>query len=166
MCETKSSLVALNADGPPVRRNAPLHRPRTELRPGGCLPADAPEAGRISTQPPHRQAVVGTMRGGVLPAVWLAHRLGIRDVRTVEVTHTTDDGINAAKTRLPAARNPASLGDLTGLDVLLVDDIAGSASSPLCLPDAPGTGGGGTGPPTGEVAGTTGTERTAPAGDH
>ncbi|AXG80834.1 phosphoribosyltransferase [Streptomyces paludis] len=72
------------------------------------------------------QVVVGIVRGGMIPAVWLAHRLAIRDVRTVEVTRTTSDGINAAKSTLPTARNPASLGDLTGLDVLLVDDIAGS----------------------------------------
>jgi hypoxanthine phosphoribosyltransferase len=75
------------------------------------------------------QAVVGIVRGGVIPAVWLAHRLGIRDVRTIEVTRTISDGINAAKTTLPTARNPASLGDLTGLDVLLVDDIAGSGAT-------------------------------------
>ncbi|WP_031066019.1 phosphoribosyltransferase [Streptomyces sp. NRRL F-5527] len=75
------------------------------------------------------QAVVGIVRGGVIPAVWLSHRLGIRDVRTVEVTRTTADGINAAKTLLPIVRNPASLGDLTDLDVLLVDDIAGSGAT-------------------------------------
>ncbi|MEE1931518.1 phosphoribosyltransferase family protein [Streptomyces sp. TRM 70351] len=75
------------------------------------------------------QAVVGIVRGGMIPAVWLAHCLKIRDVRTVEVTHTAEDGINAAKTPLPTVRNPASLGDLTGLDVLLVDDIAGSGAT-------------------------------------
>ncbi|MFJ1954588.1 phosphoribosyltransferase [Streptomyces microflavus] len=72
------------------------------------------------------QVVVGIVRGGMVPAAWLAHRLEIRDVRTVEVTRTTSDGINAAKSTVPTVRNPASLGDLTGLDVLLVDDIAGS----------------------------------------
>ncbi|MGC0314883.1 phosphoribosyltransferase [Kitasatospora acidiphila] len=75
------------------------------------------------------QVVVGIVRGGMIPAVWLAHRLGIRDVRSVEVTHTTSDGVNAAKTRLPTTRNTASLGDLAGLDVLLVDDIAGSGAT-------------------------------------
>ncbi|WP_327153225.1 hypothetical protein OHU45_02020 [Streptomyces tubercidicus] len=68
------------------------------------------------------------MRGGVIPAVWLAHRLGIRDVRTVVITRTTSDSIDAAKTTLPGVRNAASLGDLTGLDVLLVDDTAGSGA--------------------------------------
>ncbi|MFD8589878.1 phosphoribosyltransferase [Streptomyces sp. NPDC059637] len=75
------------------------------------------------------QAVVGIVRGGMVPAVWLAHRLKIRDVRTIEVTRTTEEGINATKTPLPTVRNPASLGDLTDLDVLLVDDIAGSGAT-------------------------------------
>ncbi|MFB6884190.1 phosphoribosyltransferase [Streptomyces noursei] len=75
------------------------------------------------------QTVVGIVRGGLIPAVWLAHHLGIRDVRTVEVTRTTEDVINATKTLLPIVRNPASLGSLAGLDVLLVDDIAGSGAT-------------------------------------
>ncbi|MFC9585823.1 phosphoribosyltransferase [Streptomyces yangpuensis] len=75
------------------------------------------------------QAVVGIVRGGLIPAVWIAHRLGVHDVRTIEVTRTTSDDINAAKAPLPTLRNPASLGDLTGLDVLLVDDIAGSGTT-------------------------------------
>ncbi|MDX3098997.1 phosphoribosyltransferase family protein [Streptomyces sp. ME19-03-3] len=75
------------------------------------------------------QAVVGIVRGGVIPAVWIAHHLGIRDVRTIEVTRTTSDCINATKALVPTARHPASLGDLTGMDVLLVDDIAGSGAT-------------------------------------
>ncbi|MFF3128677.1 phosphoribosyltransferase [Streptomyces sp. NPDC057908] len=125
---SKSFLVVLNPGGSPVRRNAPLDRPRTELRPGGCLPIDAPGAGWIFAQPPHRQAVVGIMRGGVIPAVWLAHGLGIRDVRAVEITRTTSDSIDTTKTTLPRVRNAASLSDLAGLDVPLVDDITGSGA--------------------------------------
>ncbi|WP_078865878.1 hypothetical protein [Streptomyces sp. NRRL S-1448] len=68
------------------------------------------------------------MRGGVIPAVSLAHRLGIRDVRTVGITRTASDSIDAAMTTLPGVRNAASLGVLTGLDVLLVDDTAGSGA--------------------------------------
>ncbi|MGW5868354.1 phosphoribosyltransferase [Streptomyces sp. NPDC055239] len=75
------------------------------------------------------QTIVGIMRGGMIPAIQLAHRLTVRDVRTVEVTHTASDAINAAKTGAPAYRNPASLGDLAGHDVLLVDDIAGSGAT-------------------------------------
>lgn len=72
------------------------------------------------------QTLVAVMRGGAIPAVMLSHRLGLRDVRAVEVTHTVDDGRHAAKTPDPVAVNPASLGDLAGRDVLLVDDVAGT----------------------------------------
>lgn len=75
------------------------------------------------------ETVVGIMRGGMIPAVMIAHQLGIRDVRTIEVTHTASDSINAAKTSAPACKNPASIGDLAGRDVLLVDDIAGSGAT-------------------------------------
>lgn len=72
------------------------------------------------------QALIAVVRGGGIPAVWLAHRLGVRDVRAVEVTRTADDTVNAAKSPRPVAVNPASLGDLTGRDVLVVDDVAGT----------------------------------------
>jgi hypoxanthine phosphoribosyltransferase len=70
--------------------------------------------------------IVGILRGGMIPAVRLAHALGVREVRALDVTHTVQDGANASKTDHPIVRNLASLGDLSGLDVLLVDDIAGS----------------------------------------
>src|SRR5258708_14033773 len=70
--------------------------------------------------------VVGILRGGMVPAVQLAHLLGIRTVRAVELTRTLADEVNAAKTARPVVANPGSLGDLSGQDVLIVDDIAGS----------------------------------------
>ena len=73
--------------------------------------------------------VVGILRGGMIPAVCLAHALGLREVRALDVTHTTQDGVNAAKAPAPVVRNPASLGDLSGLDVLLVDDVAGTGET-------------------------------------
>jgi len=75
------------------------------------------------------QVIVAVLRGGAVPAVMLAHRLGVRDVRAVTVTHTADDSVNAAKTPAPEAVNPASLGDLTGRDVLVVDDVAGTGQA-------------------------------------
>jgi hypoxanthine phosphoribosyltransferase len=75
------------------------------------------------------EVVVGILRGGMVPAIWLAHLLGLRDVRALDVTHTTADGVNAAKTARPVLRNPCSLGDLTGLRVLLVDDVAGTGET-------------------------------------
>ncbi|MFE9968665.1 phosphoribosyltransferase [Streptomyces sp. NPDC005525] len=72
------------------------------------------------------QTLAAVLRGGGIPGVWLSHQLGLRDVRAVEVTHTVDDSTNAAKTPQPMAVNPASLGDLTARDVLIVDDVAGT----------------------------------------
>lgn len=73
--------------------------------------------------------VVGILRGGMIPAVLLAHALGLREVRALDVTHTIQDGVNAAKAPRPIVRNPASLGDLSGRSVLLVDDIAGTGET-------------------------------------
>lgn len=73
--------------------------------------------------------VVGILRGGMVPAVLLAHALAVRDVRGVDVTRTVGEGVDAAKTRQPVQRNLASLGDLTGMDVLVVDDVAGSGAT-------------------------------------
>lgn len=75
------------------------------------------------------QTLVAVLRGGAVPAVWLSHRMRLRDVRAVEVVHTVDDSTNAAKIPEPAAVNPASLGDLTGRDVLVVDDVAGTGQT-------------------------------------
>jgi hypoxanthine phosphoribosyltransferase len=73
--------------------------------------------------------VVGILRGGMIPAVRLAHVLGLRDVRALDVTHTVQDGVGARKTASPVVRNLGSLGDLSGLDVLLVDDVAGTGQT-------------------------------------
>ncbi|MGI9000853.1 MAG: phosphoribosyltransferase [Pseudonocardia sp.] len=68
-------------------------------------------------------AVLGVLRGGMAPAVMLAHRLGVRDVRGITTTRTAAEGPNAPTSTHPATADPAPLGDLTGRDVLLVDDV-------------------------------------------
>jgi hypoxanthine phosphoribosyltransferase len=73
--------------------------------------------------------VVGILRGGMIPATVFAHVLGVRTVRAVEVLHTVSDTLYAAKTEAPQVSNSASLGDLSGRDVLVVDDIAGSGDT-------------------------------------
>ncbi|MEV0299089.1 phosphoribosyltransferase family protein [Nocardia sp. NPDC050710] len=74
--------------------------------------------------------IVGILRGGMVPAVLLAHELGVRDVRGLEVTHTLSEAPNGAKAARPQLTNPASLGVLApGADVLLVDDVAGSGET-------------------------------------
>lgn len=73
--------------------------------------------------------VVGILRGGMIPAVLVAHATGLRDVRAVQVTHTAADGPNAEKTAGPTVSNAASLGDLASRDVLIVDDVAGTGET-------------------------------------
>jgi hypothetical protein len=73
--------------------------------------------------------VVGILRGGMVPAIQLAHLLELRNVRALDFTHTCADGVNAAKAPRPVLRNPGSLGDLSGMDVLLVDDVAGTGET-------------------------------------
>jgi len=75
--------------------------------------------------------LVGVLRGGMIPAVQLAHLLGIRTVRAIQVTRTLTDEADAAKTLQPVTANPGSLGDLSGQDVLIIDDIAGSGLTML-----------------------------------
>lgn len=77
------------------------------------------------------EVLVAILRGGAVPAVCLSHRLGLRDVRAVEVVHTVDDSVHAPKSLELAAVNPASLGDLAGKDVLIVDDVAGTGQTLL-----------------------------------
>jgi hypoxanthine phosphoribosyltransferase len=45
------------------------------------------------------------------------------------VLHTSADGVDAVKSAVPQVANAASLGDLTGANVLLVDDVAGSGDT-------------------------------------
>lgn len=74
-------------------------------------------------------AVVGLSRGGLVPAVIISHLLGLRDLRAVSVTRTRSDKVGSAKLPAPVTANPASLGRLEGLEVLVVDDVAGSGQT-------------------------------------
>jgi hypoxanthine phosphoribosyltransferase len=73
--------------------------------------------------------VVGVSRGGLVPAVLVSHLLGLRDLRTLAITRTCSDTVGAAKLSAPAVRYPASLGSLQDLDVLVIDDVAGSGET-------------------------------------
>jgi uncharacterized protein len=85
-------------------------------------------SGRVRADGPP-DVLVGVLRGGMIPAVVLAHALGLRTVRAVEVIHTTTNGVNATKTAHPMVTRAETLGDVAGLDVLVVDDIAGTGDT-------------------------------------
>ena len=72
--------------------------------------------------------VVGVLRGGMVPAVVLAHRLGVRAVRGIAISRTLSDAPFAPK-RPPLVGDLGGLADLVGLDVLVVDDVAGSGAT-------------------------------------
>jgi len=68
--------------------------------------------------------VAGIARSGLVPAVILAHRLGIRDFSVLDIKRTESDDIHARKV------SPSLIGVfneelIDGRDVLLVDDIVG-----------------------------------------
>ncbi|MET7772108.1 phosphoribosyltransferase family protein [Nocardia sp. NPDC005366] len=93
---------------------------------GSCLRA---MAARV-TADGRPSVVVGVLRGGMVPAVALAHQLGVRDVRAIGIEHTRDEGTDAEKYPAPRVLDPASLGVFTpGADVLVVDDVVGSGAS-------------------------------------
>jgi hypothetical protein len=73
--------------------------------------------------------VVGVSRGGLVPAVLVSHLLGLRDLRPVSITRTRSDKAGAAKLPAPAIGSLAPLGHLEGLDVLVIDDVAGSGQT-------------------------------------
>jgi len=73
--------------------------------------------------------IVGVIRGGMVPAVLLSHALACRDVRGISLACTKGEGVNVAKARRPVLANPGSTGQVTGRDVLIVDDVAGSGAT-------------------------------------
>lgn len=75
------------------------------------------------------EVIVGVLRGGIIPAVLIAHELAVRDVRAIAVRYPTAEGVNAVKTPEPRTTHAGWVGDLSGSDVLLVDDDVGSGDA-------------------------------------
>ena len=73
--------------------------------------------------------MVGIMRGGMIPAVLLAHALGCRDVRGVR-DRTTRGRRERREGSPPGARQSRARRPCPGRDVLLVDDVAGTGAKP------------------------------------
>jgi uncharacterized protein len=72
--------------------------------------------------------VVGVLRIGMIPAVMLAHRLGVRDVRGFGVSPTLS-GLPLTQKSPPPVGSLPGLDDLAGLDVVLIDAIAGCGAT-------------------------------------
>lgn len=72
--------------------------------------------------------VIGVLRSGMVPAVVLAHRLGVRDLRGFGVSRTPSGPLPTRNAPAPA-KTLAGLDDLLGLDVVLVDAVAGSGAT-------------------------------------
>lgn len=68
--------------------------------------------------------IVGIARAGLVPAVMLAHRLGVRQFAVLEIRRTASDGINSAK-RPPIVTGSFNASAILRKRVLLVDDIVG-----------------------------------------
>ncbi len=78
--------------------------------------------------------IVGVLRGGMVPAVMLAHRVGVRQVRGVGAVRTLTEGPRAGKTP-PVLVEPNGLGDLQGEDVLVVEDVIGTGHTLAAVRD-------------------------------
>ncbi|WP_049975872.1 phosphoribosyltransferase [Azospirillum sp. B506] len=73
-------------------------------------------------------SVVGISRSGLIPAVMLSHRLGVRDFAILDIPRTATEGANAPK-RPPEMRGVLNEGLLDGRRLLVVDDIVGSGET-------------------------------------
>ncbi|XYI01413.1 phosphoribosyltransferase [Sorangium sp. So ce1128] len=68
--------------------------------------------------------VLGISRSGLVPAVMLSHRLGVRDFAVLDIRRTESDDIESSKS-LPTVCGLLDTARLQGRRVLLVDDIVG-----------------------------------------
>jgi len=67
-------------------------------------------------------------RGGLIPGVLLSHQLSVSEMLCVPIRRTTSEQIYADK-QTPVLVVPEEASHLTGKDVVIVDDIAGSGET-------------------------------------
>lgn len=72
--------------------------------------------------------LVSLQRGGLIPGVLLSHHLAVSEMLTVPIRRTTSDAAYADK-QAPVLVVPEQVSQLTGKDVVLVDDIIGSGET-------------------------------------
>jgi len=74
--------------------------------------------------------VIATIkRGGLIPAVILSHKLGVRDIVVIDASRTENDTINAQKHKPILDFDEKELAKIESKKVLLIDDIVGSGET-------------------------------------
>jgi len=73
--------------------------------------------------------IVTIKRGGLVPAVILSHKLGIKDILIIDASRTEDDRINAQKHRPTLIFDEQEIDRVKEKKLLLVDDIVGSGET-------------------------------------
>ncbi len=74
------------------------------------------------------EIIVGLQRGGLIPAVMLAHQLGTQTLLSVPIRSTVSDAVYASK-KPPLAVPQELFQQVADRDILVVDDIVGSGAT-------------------------------------
>lgn len=72
--------------------------------------------------------IIAIQRGGCIPSVILSHRLGIREMISVDVKITVNDSINSPKIT-PAIQHNPCINKISKKKILIIDDIVGSGKT-------------------------------------
>ena len=67
--------------------------------------------------------IIALFRGGSIPATYLSHLLGVRDMRPLQIKRTKSDGPEAQMIK-PEVKYAELLDEIAGKKILIVDDIA------------------------------------------
>lgn len=70
------------------------------------------------------EAIVGIARSGLVPAVMLSHKIGVRPLSVIDIARTNSDDINSSKSA-PVWHGISNRSAVAGRRVLLIDDIVG-----------------------------------------
>lgn len=69
--------------------------------------------------------IIGIQRGGLIPSIFISHKLNVREFIVVNVQRTSSDDINAIK-KNPIMIENNQLSAIVNKNILLVDDIVGT----------------------------------------
>lgn len=73
--------------------------------------------------------IIAIVRGGMVPAAMISHKLGIRNVECIIVRETFDDQINSPKHTPIIELSEEIKAKCVGKSILIVDDIVGSGKT-------------------------------------